>query len=177
MMTNWRVGQGLAGYSGVLSIRVPETTLGWNIKVTFDKNVESMQIRNEENKQWPKLTRGKSNEKCNDEVCTFNSMEWNKDQTKDTILNVRYKIYHKSLEAPKIIGLLFNGVDICSKQDSNYMNHLHTTLGQIDFKDYIIVFMIVLIFIIVTIFIVTFYKRKLSIICQRNTTITGRPIF
>ena len=177
MMTNWKAGQGLAGYGGILSITVPETTLGWNIKVIFDQNVESMQIRNEENKQWPKLPTGKSNEKCNDKVCTFHSMESNKDQTRGSILNLRYKIHHKSLEAPKIIGLLFNGMDICSKQEGNYMHHSHTALGQKDFKDYIILFMIILIFIIVTVFVVIFYKRKLSIICQRNTTITGRPIF
>ena len=46
-----------------------------------------------------------------------------------------------------------------------------------DFKDYIIVSMIILIFIIVLVFILIIYKRKISIICQQNTTITGKPKF
>ena len=68
-------------------------------------------------------------------------------------------------------------INCVKNKNRNRSAELRLSALKKDYKDYIIVSMIILIFIIVTVFILIIYKRKISIICQQNTTITGKPKF
>ena len=89
------------GASGVLNFKVPETTSGWTITVTFDKNVTGLHVWNGEN------------EICIGKACTFKNKSWNKNQYKDYTLNLGYGISYLSSPVPQVVELSFNSHNIC----------------------------------------------------------------
>jgi hypothetical protein len=74
--------------------------------VAFDKVVDSFDVYN-------------GIESCNSEnVCTVTNYDWNKQFTAGEQKELGYIIYFSG-DPPKVIGLTFNGYDLCSGSSGN----------------------------------------------------------
>ena len=89
--------------AGKFSFTVPKTVKKWKIKVTFDRKVSDLQVWNGQKV------------KCKKKSCTFKSKKFNKKQKKGDELELGYQLDFKSLPAPEITSLTFNGIELCSE--------------------------------------------------------------
>ena len=68
------------GANGEFSIKVPEDTNGWKVTVTFDQQVEILMVWNG------------ANVECDGNICTFENVPYNGQQSADTIMNLGYQV-------------------------------------------------------------------------------------
>ena len=94
-MAEWGTGQ-----KGNFHFLVPIDTSECNVKITFDKNVNGIKVRN-----------GK-NEQCDGKVCTF-SHRIKKPLSKGQTLELAHRIGFESGGQRQVIGFEFNGEKIC----------------------------------------------------------------
>ena len=93
--SDWESGQ-----KGIISFIVPAATSECNLKITFDKNVKAIKVRN-----------GK-NETCNGKVCTF-THRLKEPLRKGQNLELVHRIGFESEGRRQAISLEFNGREIC----------------------------------------------------------------
>ena len=104
------------GESATFFFEVPEDTNGWEIEVTFDKDVSNLQVYNAKKA------------KCKGNVCTFKNRKWNKAQDKGDVLSLGYQTTFDSAPAPAVTSLKFNDHELCAGEDDG-----STTTGNFFF--------------------------------------------
>ena len=68
------------GANGEFSIKVPASTNGWKVTVTFDQQVQKLSVWNGAKVQ------------CNGNVCTFENASWNGQQNAGTVMKLGYQV-------------------------------------------------------------------------------------
>ena len=69
--------------------------------MTFDKPVKKLRVWN-----------GK-NSNCNGNICTFTNKNYNKVKHEGSILSLGYQARFKQKPTGEVLGLKFNGIDVC----------------------------------------------------------------
>ena len=96
------------GATGKLRIPLPENTELWEVTLTFDKPVDSLEAYQG------------VDEMCDGETCTFTNESWNGELQTGNVLELTYQATFEDMgfenpeEFPKPVSFTFNGVDVCA---------------------------------------------------------------
>merc|ERR1712226_948190 len=96
------------GATGKLRIPLPENTELWEVTITFDKPVDSLEAYQG------------VDEMCDGETCTFTNESWNGELQVGNVLELTYQAAFEDMgfqapeEFPKPVSFTFNGVDVCA---------------------------------------------------------------
>jgi len=96
------------GATGKLRIPLPEDTELWEVTITFDKPVDSLEAYQG------------VDELCDGETCTFTNESWNGELEAGNILELTYQAsfedmgFENTEDYPRPVSFTFNGLDVCA---------------------------------------------------------------
>merc|ERR1712224_932867 len=96
------------GATGKLRIPLSENTELWEVTITFDKPVDSLEAYQG------------VDEMCDGETCTFTNESWNGELQSGNVLELTYQATFEDMgfdapeDYPKPVSFTFNGEDVCA---------------------------------------------------------------
>ena len=97
----------LAGQTGTMHLKFPQSVSSWHVKVTFTAPVSDFQV-------WVG-----GNIQCSGLSCEFDNMDWDGNIEAGQILDVPYLMYFSS--ASEINGIILLGVQLCGNNGDEYV--------------------------------------------------------
>ena len=101
----------LAGQTGTMHLKFPQSVSSWHVKVTFTAPVSDFQV-------WVG-----GNIQCSGLSCEFDNMDWDGNIEAGQILDVPYLMYFSS--ASEINGIILLGVQLCGNNGDECVIILH----------------------------------------------------